>query len=289
MPWPLPALHPENLRDDSHPMSRNTSAFLVNVPALNPGSNPHVPEPVRFLNPGVADGEDPRFFRPAGLPMSGPVVAAMMAQFAQVARESRSAAELSAFAPGMREDFHAGTSFAVGDAIEAARQGREQEIKTREMLSKAQTELCLAWALEKSALELAGLQDAFGAQWSKFERDLGLDEEGMPGDEDHLTKAMPDFVASPKTPKPSVLVDAVLAFLPETCGLYCSDASLLADWEEYGVSFSPAAPETLERFGLTGTFKQAMVPGHLLCLSKRPDPDKPWQAAQWLVVAPEGE
>jgi len=217
-------------------------------------------------------------------------VAAMMAQFAQLARESRNVADLSAFAPGMREDFHAGTSFAIRDEISVARQGREQEIQAKEFLTKAQTELCLAWALEENALELAGLQDAFGEQWAKFERDLGLGDGQTPTDEDDsLIQAMPDFVASPQRPRASVLVDAVLAFLPEGCGLYSSDAALAADWEEYGASFSPATPETLTRFGLTGSFRQAVVPGHLLCLSKRPDPHKPWHTRERLVVAPLGE
>jgi len=267
-------------------MSLDASVFLVNVPALNPRSDPDAPAGVRFLNPGVAAGENPRLFRPCGLPMPEKTVAAMMAQFAVLARESRSVADLSAFAPGAREDFHAGTSFAIRDAITAARQGREREIKIKELLATAQTELCLAWVLEENALELAGLQDAFGEQWSKFEQDLGLADGKTPDEDDSLTEAMPDFVVSPQKPKASVLVDAVLAFLPEGCGLYSSDAALVSDWEEYGAHFSPAEPEILARFGLAGSFRQAVVPAHLLCLSKRPDPYKPWHAGERLVIAP---
>jgi len=271
-------------------MNRTASVFLVNVPELTPEANPHAPQAVRFLNPGVVAGEEERLFRPEGLPMSDAVVKAMMADFARLAKESRTAGELSAFAHSVREDFHAHTSFAAADAISAALDGQEREKRERELLAKAQTELCLAWSLEKSREELAGLQDAFGQQWSKFEQDLGLgEEESAEGEDDSLAGVMPDFVAGSQKPRACVLVDAALAFLPDGCGLYCSDASLLADWEEYGVEFAPGTAETGERFGLAGAFRQAVVPGHLLCLSRRPDPEKPWQAVEWLVIVPGGE
>jgi hypothetical protein len=301
-------------------MSFNTDEFLVNVPFLNPGTRPGTPIGVRFLNPGVpAPGGDELWFRPENLPMAEPVVKAMLDQFAQLARESKNVSDISAFA--QYEDPYAHSSFAIRDEILAAQSGSQREIAAGEARSKAQTELCLAWALEEVALELDGLQKKFGGQWSTFERSLGLHDEDFlldqeldlndrdslegadmslkngetarngkksspEGEEILRTGTMPEFVPSLPRVSTAVLVDAVLAFLPLGCGLYCADKDLRADWEEFGVVFTSAAPESIARFGLTGSFRQASAPGYLLCRSKRPDPAKPWLDGPRLIVVP---
>jgi hypothetical protein len=287
-------------------MSPNTTDFLVNVPFLNPGTHPGAPAGVRYLNPGVPSPEgDALWFRPQNLPMAESVVKAMLAQFAQLARESKNLADVSAF--GQYEDPHARSSFAVRDEILAAQSGGQREAEALKARSRAQTELCLAWALEEAALELIGLQKKFGGQWSTFEQSLGLyDDDSLselqltaaenvsqggvehPSDGENAsgTGLMSEFVPSRPRVSTSLLVDAILTFLPLGCDLFCADGDLLADWEEYGVAFTPAVPESLARFGLTGVFRQALAPGHLLCRSKRPDPSKPWLDGPRMVVAP---
>ncbi|MFZ5428367.1 MAG: hypothetical protein ACOZEN_15485 [Thermodesulfobacteriota bacterium] len=268
-------------------MSPSQSVFLVNVPGLHHESSDKAPSGVRHLNPGLPAAESGVYFTPAGLPMAPPVVKAMLAQFAQLARESRSVADISAFAAGQYNDFYSGGSHAIKDELEAARSGRQKDIERAKALSRAQTELCLAWALEEYSLELAGLDDKLKSQWDTFSKNLGLDEEDVQ-DEDQaaLAGARPSLVPdAPRVPF-AVLVDAVLAFLPSGCGLYCAGKAILADWEEYGVSFSEASPETLSRFGLSGSFREAQAPGHLLCLARRPDPSRPWLDEPRIVLAP---
>jgi hypothetical protein len=274
-------------------MSPASDEFLINVPALHPETAPGVPGGVRFLNPGlpVAGGAE-AFFRPDTLPMGEPVAQAMLAQFAQLARESKRLGDISAFASGIYEDFHSGSSFAIRDEIRAAQAGTGNAEAARKALSKAQTELCLAWALEDVSLELAGLEKKLDGQWAVFEQSLGLtDDDALEGDVEaaSLAGARPDLVpGGPRVPVP-MLVEAVLAFLPDKAGLFCADPAVAADWEEYGVTFAPAQAATLARFGLSGTYREAMAPGHLLCLAKRLDPSKPWLDRPRLVVVPAGE
>jgi len=272
-------------------MSLNSDDFLVNVPVLHPATVPGIPEGVRFLNPGVPGaGDAGASFKPDNLPMAEPVVKAMMAQFAELARESRRLGDISAFASGIYEDFHKGSSFAIRDEIRAEQAGTREAAEAQKALSKAQTELCLAWALEEAALELAGLEEKLDGQWAVFEQSLGLEhDDALDPDAAALAGAKPDLVpGGPRVPVP-VLMASVLAYLPANAGLFCADSSLVADWEEYGVSFSPALPETLSRYGLTGEWRQALAPGHLLCLSKRPDPAKPWLDRPRVVVVAAGE
>lgn len=272
-------------------MSQDASAFLVNVPALQPASAPQAPAGIRFLNPGVfSPQEDGRLYTPGNLPMDGPTVKAMLAQFAQLARESRSVADVSAFASGQYDDFYSGTSFAVRTEIESARQGKQDAELRARALSKAQTELCLAWSLEDYARELGNLGRKLDDQWAAFSNTLGLDEEEtLDDDQAALAGARPDLAPdAPRVPF-GMLLGAMLAFVPEGAGLYCADPSVLADWEEYGVSFREASPEDLAPFGLSGKYLAASAPGHLLCLSKRADPARPWLDAPRLVVAPAKE
>ncbi len=271
--------------------SMQTLSFLVNVPALD-GRGRTVPQgAIRFINPGVAGlDNDGLFLRPETLPMDEPVVAAMLAQYAPLARESRGVADISAFAPGQYEDFHSGTSFAIRDAITAQASGQAGAIRAREMRSKAQTTLCLAWALEQAGRELAGLEEKLGGQWSRFEQSLGWEEDDALDPEAlTLAQAKPQLApGGPKVPY-GLLVDAVLCFLPEGCGLFSDDAALAEEWREYGVAFAPATDADTARFGLEGAWQCAKAPGHLLCLSRRAAPDKPWQAAAWSVFLPAGD
>ncbi|WP_243364338.1 hypothetical protein [Fundidesulfovibrio terrae] len=272
-------------------MSLTSDDFLVNVPALHPETTSGTPQGVRFLNPGLpVQGEAGVFFRPGNLPMGEAVASAMLAQFAQLARESKRLGDISAFASGIYEDFHSGTSFAMRDEIRAEQSGTKAGEDARKALSKAQTELCLAWALEGVSLELAGLEEKLDGQWAVFEQSLGLEEDDtLEGEAAALTGAKPDLVpGGPRVPVP-LLLASVLAFLPEKAGLFCADPAVIADWEEYGVTFAAASDATLARFGLTGSWREAVAPGHLLCLSKRPDPSKPWLDLPRLVVAAAGD
>ena len=153
-------------------------------------------------------------FTPSHLPMDSRTVRAMLAQFAQLARESKSLGDLAAFTSGQFDDFYSGTRFAIQDQLEAAVSGRESAQALRAALSKAQTQLCLAWALENATLELTGLEEKLDGQWAAFEKTLGLDEEQLlDAEAAGLAGGKPDLVpAGPRVPAARV-VEAVLTLL----------------------------------------------------------------------------
>ncbi|WP_243366332.1 hypothetical protein [Fundidesulfovibrio soli] len=263
------------------------------MPTLTTAGAEGLPAGVRLFDPGVAEGEgDADRFTPANLPMARPVAKAMLAQFVQLARESKTVADVSAFASGVYEDFHRNTTHAIRDQLQAAVQGEDAAAKARERaLSKAQTELCLAWALEEVARELKGLEARLDDQWKTFEQTLGMDgEDALDDDGLGLVEGKPSLVPSGPSVPSRVILDAVLAFLPDACGLLSRDAALRADWEEFGVAFAPASEATLARFGLggEGAWLEAVAEGRRLCLSRRTDPEKPWQARSFTVVVPAG-
>jgi len=273
----------------THHTNSGSTDFLVLVPSLHAASADALPAGVRLLNPGVPGEAD--CFTPANLPMAEPVVKAMLAQFAQLARESKGVADVSAFANGVYEDFHKGTSFAIRDQIRADADPQAAAKALERALSKAQTELCLAWALEDASRELRGLEARLDSQWKTFEQTLGMDgDDALDDDGLGLVEGKPSLVPSgPSVPARAVL-DAVLAFLPDGCGLYCPDPALRADWEEFGVAFAPASKDTVARFGLPGDGKwlEALAEGYRLCLSRRADPERPWQSRSCTVVVPAG-
>ena len=263
-----------------------TDAFLVNVPSMH-SDTAGLPAGVKLMDPGLAPEPDAaKWFTPADLPMDRQVVAAMLAQFNQLARESRGVADVSAFASGLSEDFHSGTSFAIRDEITAADDPEAARKERTKALSRAQTELCLAWALEESAHDLRGLEDTLDSQWANFELTLGM-EPGDAIDDDGLGLVEGKPSLAPSTPKAPVtrVIDAILAFLPSGCGLFSQDKALRADWEEFGVVFAPATPNDLLRFGLEGEgWLKAEAEGYRLCLMRRADAGKPWQAAPFAVL-----
>ncbi|GFK94568.1 hypothetical protein NNJEOMEG_02415 [Fundidesulfovibrio magnetotacticus] len=268
-------------------MSQDTVSLLIHVPDLTPQAAPDVPPAVRFLDPGLAPADPPgRWFRPPDLPLDEASARALTAQFTQLARESRSVADVSAYAPSL-QDAYGSTSFAIKDGLEAALEGRQdQEIRKR-ALARAQAELCLAWALEEVSRELDGLTAKLDGQWADFEKTLGLDEEDpLGGEEAALSGAKPDLVpAGPGLPL-AVFVDAALTVLPPQCGLHASDEALASSWEEFGVAFAPADAALTAALGLAGAYRAARAPGWRLCLSRRSDPARPWLDAERTVLVP---
>ncbi|MFP5239934.1 MAG: hypothetical protein ACLGQW_08895 [Acidobacteriota bacterium] len=263
------------------------------MPTLTAAGAEGLPAGVRLFDPGVAEGEGGSArFTPANLPMPGPVARAMLGQFVQLARESKTVADVSAFASGVYEDFHRNTTHAIRDQIQAAVQGEDAAAKAQERaLSKAQTELCLAWALEDVARELKGLEERLDGQWKTFEQTLGMDgDDALDDDGLGLVEGKPSLVPSGPAVPARMILDSVLAFVPEGCGLFSPDAALRADWEEFGVAFAPASQSTLARFGLEGegAWLEAEAEGRRLCLSRRADPEKPWQGRSFTVVVPAG-
>ena len=277
----------------THHTTSASGVFLVLVPTLSAAGAEGLPAGVRLFDPGVAEGQgDADRFTPANLPMPGPVAKAMLAQFVQLARESKALGDVSAFASGVYEDFHRNTTHAIKDQLQAAVQGEDAATKALERtLSKAQTELCLAWALEDVARELKSLEARLDDQWKTFEQNLGMDgDDALDDDGLGLVEGKPSLVPSGSAVPARMILDAVLAFLPEGCGLFSRDAALRADWEEFGVTFAPASQDTLARFGLEaeGAWLEAEAEGRRLCLSRRADPDKAWQARTITVLVPAG-
>lgn len=268
-------------------MSLHTPQLLVNVPALDPRTAPGLPAGVRYFDPGLPGGANSaQKFTPQTLPMDSAKVRALLAQFAQLARECKNPGELTAFMPGYAEDFYSGTRMAIQSELSARRTEDGAHKRLAEALTRAQTQLCLAWALEDAAQELSGLENRLGGQWADFEKSLGLNEDAEADSEDTaLARNRPVLAPGlPRVPARS-LVEAVLAFLPDGAGLYTAEESLIADWSEFGVTFGPAQAPLLERLGLSGHCRRGVAPGWQLSLLRKPDAARPWLDQQRLVIA----
>ncbi len=261
--------------------------MCISVPHLHPElAGVELPSGVRCFDPGTADAASEAFYRPDGLPLAADEVRSMQTRFAQLARESRSALDLAGLREGVYEDAYAKTSFAISDEMAALADGTRDAKLAQAARVKAQTLLCLAWTLEESAQELDGLTEKLTGQWKSFEQSLGLDED-VSEEEELLTAKPYRFDQEAKAiPKPLV-IDAMLALLPPSCGLFTVDVQLKASWEEFGVTFSPAAGSVLAGAGLDGVEGKAFVasaPGFLLTLSRRCPTDKPWLATTRTVI-----
>lgn len=271
----------------THHNSPSSRVLFINVPQLHSellGTT--LPVGVLLFDPGVAAKGQEGYLRPEDLPLAEGQVRAMQGQFAQLALESRSASDLGGLREGMYEDAYARSSFAIRDELAALADNSQDARRLHDARVKAQTLLCLAWTLEVSALELDGLAGKLTDQWESFERSLGLGDDLS--EEEGLLAAKPyRFDQDAKSiPKPLV-IDAMLALLPVSCGVFTVDGQLKALWEEFGVVFSPASPAALEELGAgqaEGAFFAASAPGYLLTLSRRCPLDKPWLAATRSVI-----
>lgn len=257
--------------------------MLICVPKLRPRQDLDRFAPwVRLLDPGVKGLSGP-YFRPDNLPLNEDQVAVMMTRFAALAREVRSPGELEGLRQGVYEDFHANTSFVIRDQLaKAAAETDERAEALRQARIRAQTQLCLALALEAEAFDLAGLASRLDAQWQAFEKSLDLGDETLAealGEADPpLGGANPvAFFGGGPSVSASTVVEAVLTLAPPEIGLFSDDAELRASWEEFGSAFAPC-----DRPGLL----KARSPGFRLALSRRAAPDRPWLDAPRDVYVP---
>lgn len=268
--------------------------FSINVPELHAALASGVPAGnVLFFDPGTAPAGDSAFFSPGTLPLDRREAAGLAERFAQLARETRDPRELSGLWSSAAEDFYSSTTFAIRDQMADMAAGVLEEKRLRQALVKAQSVLCLAWALEEAALDLSRLEDRLDGQWKRFEHELGLDEDDQASEEGRalLGEAPASLAGITGLILPKALVlESILAFVPPSAGLVSADAELIALWAEYGVRFTPADQTDLAVFGLdpptSGRVDTARASGHLLALSRRPEPAKPWLSAPRAVFVP---
>ena len=276
-------------------LSRNIY-FLLNFPQLHPNM-PGCDHPVgvRFFDAVLGSSEDPLLFQPENPPLGQAELLAILEQYESLGRQCKHPSELAHLRMGVLEDFYSRTSF--GLAREIAAQGPEQAAKAwRDELCKAQVLLGLAYRLEEKSLELAKLDEQFAVSWKKFENDLGLSEEDMGELFPAASAASPIFLSGDDLELPWALVlESLLAFLPEGCGLWVSNPEILSSLVESGVSFDSPSADFLKGFGLNGEELSAQTlaakaSGAKLVLRGRAPKDKPWLDKEfWLVFGATGK
>lgn len=246
-----------------------------------------------LLDPGLAPaetapGEGP-YFRPGGLPLEGPELSAVMAQYETLGREVRTARELDAFFAARFDDAYGDTSLGIENALrDRMRGGREAD---RAAAAKAQVGLCLAWRLEEKVLELSGLGEGLDRSLREFAESLGLTDD----DADELPEGLlggaaltdKDTLAGEFQGPWRPLLDAALRFAPEKSALVLTDSRMIGSLADAGLlDLSKSSPEAdaLVAAELRGRFAAATLPGWRM-LGNRPRPGAPWLDVPRTILA----
>ena len=136
--------------------------------------------------------------------------------------------------------------------------------------------LLLAWTVERSRLEITGLDQGLSETWKKFEHNLGLDvKEGESAMRPADIKIGNTFsLFRDEFPWRSVL-DAFLCLMPEDAVLFVDDSEIYETWLDYGLEFSRPAREEWKRFhpdwpkALSGVLFMGVHQGNELVHGKR--------------------
>jgi hypothetical protein len=163
--------------------------------------------------------------------------------------------------------------------------------------------------MEERVVEMRGLNTSLRGAWSRFGESLGLGEgaqDGEGGEDADSLAGLQDVLMS-QAPTVSLdefvlpwrlVLEAMLAFLPEEGRLFSFDPAIREEMEEFGLTFAPAGRADLARFGLDaggagagdaqpwGELAWAEATGHRL-LARRGKTDGPaWLDRSYLVLLP---
>lgn len=260
---------------------------LLHFPALHPALvQAPVPANVRFLDPGLADPDDPLLWRPDGLPLDATALAGFVREFTRLRSEVKNPKDLALLADAGSGHFFAATSFAVREEMEDTLQP-ERVVKRR--LTAAQLTLCLAFLVEANLLELADTADLEGRFRSALADSLGLSGDGEQDGED--ARALEALVSGGSVLAAPALneefgvpwrqiLSPFWAIAPETAGLFATDPEMISTWLDAGIALAmPSSEEMTDLFGEAtpaGTVLTVRENGWRLLGKTRPNPEAPW-------------
>lgn len=232
-------------------MQEPQNRLFLFFPELHPSlvSSP-LPSEVRFLDPGLAERDDVRWWRADNLVL-GPEQARhalgdLLAYGEQFSPQDLAALALSDFGS---EPGHSSMAIQADLRRLLRHDTPDPESVRRQIRLQAQLLLILAWALEERYEELAELEAGFTSAWSRFSEQLGLDASER--QEIGLTGGTPSAVRHREVSWRRLLVSFLLLVPTRTC-LVCTDQEIYEEMVEFGVKWQslPAnTPFTAGQYG----------------------------------------
>ena len=243
---------------------------------------------VRFLDPGMAETDDDRFFKPTDLPMESAMAKSLVQDSVNFGEQFKDPGEMAYFGAQTASDYYEGSSMSI--QAQLSRQfddgaGSKEERMRKEAMSKAQFILALAWTFEERILELRDIEAGVKRSWDDMDADLGVDDEDrlevgtvLAGNAVSHTGGVSDEQAVPLPWKR--VIEAMAAFLPEDAVLLCADPEIIESWTEWDIAFGPAEAG----LGLPEGARVAAAPAWALAGRRIPPADLP-HALRELTVA----
>lgn len=266
---------------------------LLFFPALHPSlATGAVPEAVRFFDPGLAPADDPRFWRPEGLPLGEAELAGFMREFTRLRQEVKNPKDLRLMAEASGGYFFADTTFAVRE--ELSDHLHPERVAARR-LRTAQLTVCLAWMVEESLIDLAGSGEAETRFRAAMAESLGLEDLADEDEATALTLAATG-TGLPETARLAEefgvpwqrLLSPLWGLVPPAVGFFTTDQDLAATWLDAGLALTAPGPGGAAGLAddpeLAGRLLTATETGWRLLGKTRPDPEAPWLDTPRTVV-----
>jgi hypothetical protein len=203
---------------------------------------------IRFFDPGMLDEPDESAYRPEGLPMDRKTATALINDSIRFGEQFKDPGEMAYFGAVTSDDYYEGSSMSI--QAQLARQfddgkGGKQERERKEILSRAQFVLLLAWFFEEKMLELQGIEQNVKNAWQSMDQGLGVD------DEDRLESRVVDLSSAQShtggaSDEQEVqlpwqrIIEALPAFLDRDVVLVCVDQEIYSFWDDLDIPFAPA-------------------------------------------------
>ncbi|WP_367614121.1 hypothetical protein [Pseudodesulfovibrio alkaliphilus] len=239
-----------------------------------------------FFDPGMTEIPLQDGFRPEDMPLDHRTAAALIRDCIHFGEQFKDPGEMAYFGAMTPDDFYEGSPSSIQAQImsrfaesEGGRQGRG------EAMARAQFIMLLAWFFEEKALELQGLEEGVKASWRSMDATLGLDDEDRIdervlalGNAHSHTGGVSDGQV-PDLPWRR-MIEALPTLLPEEVTLLCVEPAIISAWEDAGIVFDLADPES----GLPQGARKATQPAWRFAGHRKPPRSMPDTARQLTVA-----
>lgn len=277
----FPHMHPEWLSDDA-------------LTAL--------PEPVRFLDPGVGRADSKRHALPPLAPFERSQARALLADTLRFGQSVGSPRDI--LAQGMvrqASELSPESSRLVLAEVERSMAGVAPEAAQHDdaLLAarrQAQMVLLLAWSQEDGLLELRRIGQKLDASWARLDESVGLGEGVADDDTDKESMELGRMLSGITTPVDALpetlpwrkLMECFVLLAPEAV-LYTREQGVVADLAEANLAEAGVATAEVNIEGLPAGTRAFRAPAwKLLGLEHLPEA-KPWLAAELTLAVLAGE